>query len=79
MSTLENTVATIRMLTPKPKEQTLDDWFKQTYNQALIIWQASHPIPPRVKASKRRSDRLLAEQVKRGIAPGTSDEENEDE
>jgi len=79
MSTLDDLVAQVRAFSPKPKQMSLDAWFKDTYNQALIIWQASHPIPPRVKASKQRSDRLLTEQVKRGIAPVTSDEENEDE
>lgn len=56
--TLDELVAQIRMLTPKPKEQSLDDWYTHTYDVAYQIWQATHPVPPRVVKQKERSDRL---------------------
>ena len=57
---LEHIIREIRDKETRREGETLDAYFKRTWQQALARYESEMPTPPRVEAAKERSDRLLA-------------------
>ena len=76
MSSLEQTVAAVRVMTPKLKEEPLMTWFARTYELGERIWKSNHAPLKRVTERDAQSKRLLDAQGP--IEPEKEDDDSDE-